>query len=80
MRRILVDAARARLTERRGAGAPNLSLDEALDAAPARPEQLVELDRTLDELARIDARKTKVVELGYFGGRPARSCQSLHIR
>ena len=68
MRRILVDLARARCAEKRGAGAPQLSLDAALDGQPARPDEMVRLDDALDELARIDPRKARVVELRFFGG------------
>jgi RNA polymerase sigma factor (TIGR02999 family) len=68
MRRILVDSARARVTEKRGGGRPQLSLDEALDGQPARAGELVELDEALDELAELDPRKVRVVELRFFGG------------
>ena len=63
-----MDAARARLTGKRGSGAPRLSLDEALDGQPSRPEEIVELDAALDSLAAIDPRKAKVIELRFFGG------------
>jgi RNA polymerase sigma-70 factor (ECF subfamily) len=68
MRRILVDSARERVTEKRGGGRPHLSLDEALDGQPLRPNELVRLDEALDALARFDARKAKVVEMRFFGG------------
>src|SRR5262249_10545970 len=68
MRRILVDSARARAAEKRGSGAPRLSLDEVLDDQPARPDELVQLDEALAELAKIDLRKAKVIELRFFGG------------
>lgn len=68
MRRILVDAARARGYQKRGGGAPMLSLDEAL-MVPAEPgEDLVALDDALTALAAVDARKSQVVEMRFFGG------------
>ena len=68
MRRILVDGARARCAEKRGSGTPQLSLDEALDGQPARPNDMVSLDEALEELARLDPRKVQVIELRFFGG------------
>lgn len=68
MRRILVDAARARGAAKRGGPAVTLQLDEALDAAPERDRELVALDDGLEALAEFDPRKAKVVELRYFGG------------
>jgi RNA polymerase sigma-70 factor, ECF subfamily len=68
MRRILVDAARARLREKRAGFARHVNLDEEIDATPARATSLVRLDDALDELAAFDPRKARVVELRYFGG------------
>jgi RNA polymerase sigma factor (TIGR02999 family) len=68
MRRILVDAARARLSEKRGAGKVCLSLDEQLDGQPDRPDDLIRLDDALRALAEFDPRKAKVVELRFFAG------------
>jgi RNA polymerase sigma factor (TIGR02999 family) len=68
MRRILVDAARARGSGKRGAGAPRLNLNESIDAVPARDNQLVDLDEALNVLAKLDPRKAKVVEMRFFGG------------
>ncbi|HVP00030.1 MAG TPA: sigma-70 family RNA polymerase sigma factor [Bryobacteraceae bacterium] len=68
MRRILVDAARARASEKRGGAAVKLDLHESIDAMPDRPAQMVALDEALDALASIDPRKAKVVELRFFGG------------
>ena len=68
MRRILVDAARARGYQKRGGGAPMLSLDEAL-VVPTEPgEDLVALDDALTALAAVDPRKSQVVEMRFFGG------------
>ncbi len=68
MRRILVDAARARGAGKRGGSAVRFSLDEAIDAAPERDGELVALDDALEALAQFDERKAKVVELRFFGG------------
>jgi RNA polymerase sigma factor (TIGR02999 family) len=68
MRRILVDAARARGSGKRGGGAPRLNLDESIDAAPERDHQLLALDDAIGALAEFDPRKAKVVEMRFFGG------------
>jgi RNA polymerase sigma factor (TIGR02999 family) len=68
MRRILVDAARARRYQKRGGGAPVVSLDEALTVSPERGREILALDEALQALARVDVRKSQVVELRYFGG------------
>jgi RNA polymerase sigma factor (TIGR02999 family) len=68
MRRILIDHARARLSERRGGGAPHLPLDAAAEVSTERGEQLVALDEALGRLAEIDPRKSRVVEMRFFGG------------
>ena len=68
MRRILVEAARARDAQKRGAGAPIVSLDEAL-VVPIEPgSDLVALDQALTALAAVDSRKSRVVEMRFFGG------------
>jgi len=68
MRRILVDFARARRSQKRGAAAPRVSIDVAEVAAPERIEDLVAIDEALTRLGEVDARKAQVVELRYFGG------------
>ena len=69
MRRLLVDFARRRLADRRGAGAPHIELDAAGDLAVRRdPEETVAIDRALDRLAALDARQAQVVELRVFAG------------
>ena len=68
VRRILVDHARRRGFAKRGGKALRVSLDDVLLAAKEPGVELLALDRALDELARIDARKGRVVELRYFGG------------
>jgi RNA polymerase sigma factor (TIGR02999 family) len=68
MRRILVDHARSRNYQKRGGGALNLTLDDIVVASPARGADLVALDDALEGLARVDPRKSQVVELRFFGG------------
>ncbi len=68
MRRILVDSARARGSQKRGGGAVRLELNESIDGIPERGGELVALDEALEALAAFDARKAKVVELRFFGG------------
>ena len=68
IRRILVDHARRRGFAKRGGQAVRVSLDDVVVAAEERGVELLALDRALDELAKIDARKSRVVELRYFGG------------
>jgi RNA polymerase sigma factor (TIGR02999 family) len=68
MRRILVDHARNRRYAKRGGGANRISFDEAMVVSPERGADLIALDEALYKLAAIDARKSKVVELRFFGG------------
>lgn len=67
MRRVLVDAARTREAEKRGGGAIHFELDESLDGAPLRDDQIVRLNDALEALASFNARKAQVIEL-FFGG------------
>jgi RNA polymerase sigma factor (TIGR02999 family) len=66
MRRILVDAARARGGVKRGAA--ETTLDEGCVLTPERPHDLVLLDDALTKLATLDPRKSRIVELRFFGG------------
>lgn len=68
MRRILVDAARARQYQKRGGGAVKVTFDEGLEVAAERGRDLVALDAALEALAAVDPRKVQVIELRYFGG------------
>ena len=68
MRRVLVDIARRRRADRRGAGAANLPLDHVDVAADAAHPDLLDIDSALDRLAAVDPRKARVVELRFFGG------------
>jgi RNA polymerase sigma factor (TIGR02999 family) len=68
MRRILVDWARSRQALKRGGEVRPLELEEALVVADAPGADLVALDDALKALAALDPRRSKVVELRFFGG------------
>lgn len=68
MRRVLVDHARSRDTDKRGAGVQVVELDEAAVVAQKQAADLIALDDALSDLEALDPRKSKVVELKYFGG------------
>lgn len=68
IRRILVDHARGRGYAKRGGVVVRVPLDDVLERAQARGIEVIALDEALDSLARIDGRKSRVVELRYFGG------------
>ena len=68
MRRILVDYARGRRYAKRGGGALRASFDEALIVSEGRSAEVVALDDALQGLAAIDERKSRIVELRFFGG------------
>lgn len=68
MRRVLVDLARARRSDKRGGDAIRVTLDEALLPGTSRDPDLLSLDEALEALAAIDPRKCQVVELRFFGG------------
>ncbi len=68
MRRILVDFARSRGYQKRGGGAIDVNFDEALIVSSDPDVNLVALDDALRTLAAVDERKSRVVELRFFGG------------
>jgi RNA polymerase sigma factor (TIGR02999 family) len=68
IRRILIDHARSRGFAKRGGDAQRVPLDQVLLSAQARGIDVLALDEVLKTLARIDARKSRLVELRYFGG------------
>jgi len=68
MRRILVDFARSRGYQKRGGGAKQVSFTEALDVAEGQATDVVALNDALEALAHVDERKSRVVELRFFGG------------
>jgi RNA polymerase sigma factor (TIGR02999 family) len=68
MRRILVDYARKRNYAKRGGGAAQIALDEALIVSDERSAEVVNVHEALERLARFDPRKSQLVELRFFGG------------
>ncbi len=80
MRRILVDHARRRGMGKRGGNLCCVALDEALATAQTRGVELLALDDALEALATVDERKSRVVELRYFGGLSIEeTAQVLHV-
>lgn len=68
MRRILVDYARRHKAEKRGGEVEKVSLEDAFVFVKEKPAQMIALDEALQELAKIDERRSRVVELKFFGG------------
>jgi RNA polymerase sigma factor (TIGR02999 family) len=68
MRRILVDYARTRGYSKRGGNEVHVSFDEAAVASPGAGPDLVVIDQALADLAALDPRKARIVELRFFGG------------
>jgi RNA polymerase sigma-70 factor (ECF subfamily) len=68
MRRILVDHARSRRYQKRGGGAAKVTFDEALVVTSEPRQNFVALDDALEALAKFDERKSRVIELRFFGG------------
>jgi RNA polymerase sigma factor (TIGR02999 family) len=68
MRRILVDAARARGSHKRGGGTPKLNIEETAILSPEADRCIVALDDALAAFSRLAPRQAQVVELRYFGG------------
>lgn len=68
MRHVLVDMARSRDRDKRGGGQMHVSLSEADQVPLARSADFIALDDALKALEAIDARKSRVVELRFFGG------------
>lgn len=68
MRRILVDFARSRNYQKRGGGVRHQPFDEVLTVGSESPAQIIAVDEALKSLAAVDDRKSRVVELRFFGG------------
>ncbi len=68
MRRILVDWARSKQYQKRGGGALRVTFDEGLPVPDERGQDLVALNDALERLSKFDERKSKVIELRFFGG------------
>ena len=68
MRRVLIDMARARATGKRGGRALHVPLDVSVPFPPNSSVDVLAVDEALDRLARLDRRKSQVIELRFFGG------------
>jgi len=68
MRQIIVDHARSHQAAKRGGATPKLSLDEAPELSDERAAGFLALDEALTGLAAVDAQKSRIVELRFFGG------------
>jgi RNA polymerase sigma factor (TIGR02999 family) len=68
MRRILVDFARSRNYQKRGGRFPHIQLEEAATVSAVVGAELLAVNEALKQLAIVDARKSEVVELRFFGG------------
>jgi RNA polymerase sigma factor (TIGR02999 family) len=69
MRRILIDHARAKITDKRGGAAKDVSLDAGeIDVSDSKAAELLLLDEALKKLANKDPERARIVELRYFGG------------
>jgi RNA polymerase sigma factor (TIGR02999 family) len=68
MRQILIDHARIKYAQKRGGREEKLSLDEAQQAAVEKPAIMIRIDDALNQLARQDQRKARLIELRFFGG------------
>jgi RNA polymerase sigma-70 factor (ECF subfamily) len=80
MRRVLVDHARSRGYQKRGGGAERVMIEEARFVAAEPAFDVVELDRALAAFAAVDARRSQVVELRFFGGLTAEeAAEVLHV-
>jgi RNA polymerase sigma factor (TIGR02999 family) len=68
MRHILIDHARAHARDKRGGGAIQVSLDEAIAMSSEQADKYLALDEALHSLESVDPQKGRIVELRYFGG------------
>jgi RNA polymerase sigma-70 factor (ECF subfamily) len=68
MRHVLVDYARQRRRVKRGGAAVHIPLDAAVVLSPEQVEEIVAVDLALERLAKVDERKSRVLEMRFFGG------------
>ena len=80
MRRVLIDHARARNVQKRGVGAYKVPLEDDMAVLPAPDVNLLALDRALEALAAVDERKSRVIEMRFFGGMTVEeTAEVLHV-
>lgn len=77
MRQILVDYARKRTAQKRGGKQQHITLDEETLDIDSHAEELIELNDLIERLAQLDERKSKVVEMRFFGGMTIREIAEL---
>ena len=77
MRRILVEGARAKGYQKRGGDAVRVTFDESLPVSNGFDRDLVALNDALDALAKVDERKSRVIELRFFGGLSIDECAAV---
>ena len=68
MRRVLINYARGKGAQKRGGGAPHVLIEDVVDAARHRPDDLLWVHEALERLERLSSRQTRVVECRVFGG------------
>jgi RNA polymerase sigma factor (TIGR02999 family) len=68
MRRVLVDHARAKLSDKRGGSAVKIAMEESMALVAGLAEDILDLDGALDALAAVDDRKAQVVQMKFFAG------------
>jgi RNA polymerase sigma factor (TIGR02999 family) len=80
MRRVLVDHARTRGVQKRGGGGYNVTLHDYMAVSPVPDVNLLALDRALQALAAVDERKSRVIEMRFFGGMTVEeTAEALHV-
>ena len=80
MREVLIEHARKHRAVKRGGGQEKVSLEDAVAFTPQRSKILLALDDALQELAKVDERKARLIELKYFGGLSGEEiAEALHI-
>jgi len=80
MRQILIDHARTKYAQKRGGRQEKLSLEEASEACMQKPAIMIQIDDALNELARHDAHKARLIEMRFFAGLTAEeSAQLLNL-
>ena len=77
MRRVLIEAARARKAAKRGGGAAFVTFDDGLEAGPCTSEDVLALDAAIEALTRISPRQARMIESRFFGGLDVRETAEL---